>query len=156
MSNQINDIMATSLSNIKEIVDVNTVIGDAVQTPDGSVIIPICKICFGIATGGAEYKGSIDFANYTNAMDKKSDDKFVVPVKYPFAGGCATGVSIIPTAFIKSANGEIHLINIDSENTSEKLLNLVPDLFDKIIKVLENKKNRSQEESGENDFDVEM
>ncbi len=152
MSNQINDIMSTALSNIKEIVDVNTVIGDAVQTPDGAVIIPICKICFGIATGGAEYNGTVDFTNPTGGADKRLDDKFIVPVKYPFAGGCATGVSITPTAFIKSYNGEVQLIHIDSENTIEKLLNMVPNLFDKICSSLEEKKNRLHEESGEDNY----
>ena len=48
MSNPINDVMNTSMSGIKNMVDVNTVIGDAVQTPDGSVIIPVCKVCFAI------------------------------------------------------------------------------------------------------------
>lgn len=154
MSNQINDIMATSLSNIKEIVDVNTVIGDAVQTPDGAVIIPICKICFGIATGGAEYQGSIDFSNTTQLNEKRLDDKFIVPVKYPFAGGCATGVSIIPTAFIKSANGEVELININSESNIEKLLNAVPDLFEKIYNSISKKNRQPQSEDGDNDNDI--
>lgn len=158
MSNPINDIMTTSMNGIKDMVDVNTVIGDAVQTPDGSVIIPVCKVCFGIATGGAEYNGSIDFTNPVTGPVKPLDDKFIVPVKYPFAGGCATGVSITPVAFIKSGGGNVQLIPIDNNNTVEKLINLIPDLLNKILTVLENKmgekNSRSQEdESGACDCD---
>lgn len=139
MSNPINDVMSTAMSSIKEMVDVNTVIGDAVQTPDGSVIIPICKVCFGIASGGGEYQGNIDFSNPMAGVNKPLDDKFVVPVKYPFAGGCATGVSITPTAFIKSGAGEVQLVPIDSSNTLDKLVNMVPDLFNKIMNLISEK-----------------
>lgn len=147
MTNPINDIMATSMSSIKEMVDVNTVIGDAVQTPDGSVIIPICKVCFGIATGGAEYQGSIDFANPVTGPSKPLDDKFIVSVKYPFAGGCATGVSITPIAFIKSGDGEAQLIPINSDSTLDKLVNMIPDLFTKILNIVENKISNTQNDT---------
>lgn len=143
MANPINDVMSTAMSSIKEMVDVNTVIGNAVQTPDGSVIIPICKVCFGIATGGAEYQGSIDFSNPVTGPTKPLDDKFIVPVKYPFAGGCATGVSITPIAFIKSGPGEAQLIPINSDSTLDKLVSAVPDLFTKILDIIENKVNSS-------------
>ena len=150
MSNPINDVMSTAMSSIKEMVDVNTVIGEAVQTPDGSVIIPICKVCFGISSGGGEYQGSIDFSNPMAGVSKPLDDKFVVPVKYPFAGGCATGVSITPTAFIKSGAGEVQLVPIDSSNTLDKLVNMVPDLFNKIMNLISEKTGRSQSESRNN------
>lgn len=125
-------------------VDVNTVIGDAVQTPDGSVIIPICKVTFGIASGGGEYQGNIDFANPMAGVNKPLDEKFVVPVKYPFAGGCATGVSITPTAFIKSGAGEVQLVPIDSSSTLDKLVNMIPDLFNKIMNLISEKTNQAQ------------
>lgn len=146
MSNPINDVMSTSMNGIKSLVDVNTIIGDAVQTPDGTVIIPICKVCFGIASGGAEYKGNIDFSNPITGPSKPLDDKFIVPVKYPFAGGCATGVSITPVAFIKAGNGNLQLVPVDSNNTLEKLVNMVPDVLDKIVSVIDKKLNQEQSE----------
>ena len=152
MSNPINDVTITSMNGIKEMIDVNTVIGDAVQTPDGSVIIPVCKVCFGLTAGGAQYSGNLDFSNPITGPGKPLDDKFIVPVKYPFAGGCATGVSITPVAFIKSGDGNVQLIPVDSNDTLEKLVNLIPDLFNKILTVIEDKmceKNcHSQNESG--------
>ena len=118
------------------------------QTPDGSVIIPVCKVCFGIATGGAEYKGNLDFSNPITGPGKPLDDKFIVPVKYPFAGGCATGVSITPVAFIKSGDGNVQLIPVDCNNTLEKLINMIPDLFEKIMSRLQ--KNESGQDESEN------
>lgn len=139
MSNPINDVTISSMNGIKEMIDVNTVIGDAVQTPDGSVIIPVCKVCFGLTAGGAQYSGNLDFSNPITGPGKPLDDKFIVPVKYPFAGGCATGVSITPVAFIKSGDGNVQLIPVDSNNTLEKLVNLIPDLFNKILTIMEEK-----------------
>ena len=99
----------------------------------------------------------IDFSNPITGPSKPLDDKFIVPVKYPFAGGCATGVSITPIAFIKSGDGNVQLIPVDSNDTLEKLVNLIPDLFNKILTVIEDKmgeKNyRSQSESGNCDCD---
>ena len=83
-------------------------------------------------------------SNPMAGVNKPIDDKFVVPVKYPFAGGCATGVSITPTAFIKSGAGEVQLVPIDSNNTLDKLVNMVPDLFNKIMNLISEKANQSQ------------
>ena len=163
MSNPINDVMSTAMNSIKEMIDVNTVVGDAVQTPDGSVIIPICKVCFGIASGGGEYQGSLDFTNPLPNAGKPLDDKFVAAVKYPFAGGCATGVSITPTAFIKSGDGQVQLVPVDSSTTLDKLVNMIPDLFNKVACLISEKcscsknggKDAEGAESGENEEDEE-
>lgn len=149
MSNPINEVMSTAMSNIKEMVDVNTVIGDAVQTPDGSVIIPICKVCFGIASGGGEYKGNLDFTNPMPITAKPLDDKFLAAVKYPFAGGCAAGVSIVPTAFIKSGDGQVQLVPVDSETALDRLINMIPDLFNKIMCLISEKCSCKESESDE-------
>jgi sporulation protein YtfJ len=68
----IEELMKTAMESIKEMVDVNTIVGDAVQTVDGTVIIPVSRVSFGFAAGGGEYaKG-----------DNKNQDS-----KFPFAGG---------------------------------------------------------------------
>lgn len=56
----IEKLMDTAMSNIKSMVDVNTIVGDAVETPDGSVIIPISRVSFGFAAGGGELKDNND------------------------------------------------------------------------------------------------
>lgn len=52
----IQGLMQTAMENIKGMVDVNTIVGDAVETPDGSVILPISKVAFGFAAGGSDYR----------------------------------------------------------------------------------------------------
>lgn len=159
MENPINEIMITSMTNLKEMIDVDTIVGNPVATPDGTTIIPISKVSFGLAAGGGQYSGNVDFANAAakaNAQNSMLDDKFVVPVKYPFAGGSAAGVSITPIAFIFASNSQnpqtsnVQLIPIDKKQTSEKLLEAIPDIVNKIsdmlLKITEAKCNQANQE----------
>lgn len=75
----IESLMGTSMESIREMVDVNTVVGDPVQTQDGSTIIPISKVSFGFVAGGGEYT--------CGAMRQQAEEM-------PFAGGAGAGVSV--------------------------------------------------------------
>ena len=144
MSNHpINSLMETAMQSIKEMVDVNTIIGDAVQTPDGFVIIPVSKVSFGLAAGGGEYGGNIDFAESTPGT-KPLDEKFIVPVKYPFAGGSGAGVSISPVAFIIAGAGNVQLIPINNSTVIEKLVNMIPDVINKINTMITDKMQQDE------------
>lgn len=122
----INNIMDTAMVNIKEMINVDTIIGNPVDTPDGSVIIPVSKVSFGLAAGGAEYGGAVDFSK------QSSEDKVIAPVKYPFAGGSGAGVSISPTAFIVSNSSGVQLIKINECSSVDKLVNMIPDVVNKV------------------------
>ena len=80
----ISNMMQTALENIKDMVDVNTVIGDAIETGDGNTIIPVSRVCFGFVAGGGEY-GSQDA--HRLVTDNAQDNAL------PFAGGSGAGVS---------------------------------------------------------------
>ena len=128
MENKISDIIKTSLENVKDIVDSNTVIGEAVPTSNGTVIIPVSKISIGIATGGLDYKGK---------MPKDHPHK---PNNFGGAGG--TGVSVKPVAFlVVKANGDVDLLNVDhpteggTDDTVELIASFIrksPDLIAKL------------------------
>lgn len=146
MDNPINDVMITSMTNLKEMIDVDTIVGNPVQTPDGATIIPISKVSFGLAAGGGQY----------SSMKQKEqlDDNFITPVKYPFAGGTAAGVSITPIAFVFTPNsqniqeGQVQLVTIDKKTTPEKLIDTLPGVVDKItgmLKDLISKQSQNQE-----------
>ena len=154
MENPIHEIMMTSMSNLKEMIDVDTIIGNPVLTPDGTTIIPVSKVSFGLAAGGGHYSGNIDFASAherINSQNNTLDDKFVVPVKYPFAGGSAAGVSITPIAFILSSNAQnpqksnVQLLSVDKKTTSEKLLETIPDIVNKIANIISNATESKQD-----------
>ena len=82
----IEKLMDTAMTNIKSMVDVNTIVGDAVQAPDGTVIIPISKVSFGFAAGGGDYSPE----NATRGEGEEGEKRL------PFAGGSGAGVSINP------------------------------------------------------------
>ncbi len=131
----INGLMDSAMQNIKEMVDVNTIVGDPVQTPDGTVIIPISKVAFGLAAGGGEYSGAVDFAEgYVGSGHL--EDTVVAPVKYPFAGGSGAGVSITPIAFIMVSAGNVKLVPISNSDIADKLLDLCPDVINKVYELI--------------------
>lgn len=124
----ISGLMSTAMESIKDMVDVNTIVGDSVETADGTVIIPISKVSFGFAAGGSEFG------------DGKKETKDELGSKN-FGGGSGAGVSIHPVAFMVVGNGNIRLIPVDSNTPVERALDFVPDIIDKIYNALENRKN---------------
>ncbi len=139
MNHPINDLMVTVMQNIKEMVDVNTIVGEAVTTADGMVVIPISKVTFGFAAGGGEY----DMSYFDCAKSKKDDVQN--QEQYPFAGGSGAGISITPEAFMVVGQGEIKLMGLNSNTSVDKIIDLAPDLISKISNIAEKKMNNSYE-----------
>lgn len=127
----INSLMDSAMQNIKEMVDVNTIVGEPVHTTDGFVIIPISKVSFGLAAGGGEYGGAIDFTDGQMGTGPL-EEAVIAPVKYPFAGGSGAGVSISPVAFIIVGGGTVKLVPITNNNVMDKLIDLCPDIINKV------------------------
>lgn len=125
----IQGLMQTAMENIKEMVDVNTIIGDAINTPDGQVIIPVSKVGFGFAAGGSEFKTPLQ-------KQIKGNGNEIIPTeeKMPFGGGSGGGVSITPVAFIIVSGKEIKLLNLESSTH----------LYDRIIDFVENVTNKKK------------
>lgn len=132
----IEGLMTTAMESIKEMVDVNTIVGDAVQTPDGTVIIPISKVTFGFAAGGGEYATR---QRGKDRSDNDSDESTEEQGKYPFAGGSGAGVSINPVAFMVVGNGQIRLLPVNLNSSVDKILDLIPDLFNKVNESIKRK-----------------
>jgi len=131
-SHPIEGLMTTAMQSIKEMIDVNTIVGDAVQAPDGTVIIPISKVSFGFAAGGGDYSSQV-------TKDEQVDSKF------PFAGGSGAGVSVSPVAFMVCGQNQIKLLHVSENSAIEKVLDLVPGLVEKIIEII-NPRNSNQKE----------
>lgn len=129
----IEGLMNTALQNIREMMDVNTIIGQTITAPDGTVIIPVSKVSLGFASGGS------DFTNKSN--------------KDLFGGGSGAGGTIVPVAFIVVSNGNVKLLQISQNTTSmDKAVSLVPELFDKITALFgKNKDKKKQKTEGETD-----
>ena len=114
----IENLMMTAMTSLESMVDVNTIVGDMVSSPDGTVIIPVSKVCFGFAAGGSEFN--------TNKLNKYSEN-----TKLPFSGGSGAGVHISPVAFLTVKDGQVKLLNINGTTSVDKLIDLVPDVVNK-------------------------
>ena len=134
----INGLMETAMQSIKDMVDVNTIIGEPVESKDGTVIIPISRVSFGFGAGGS------DFGKNNNESGSSSAN---------FGGGSGGGASIEPVAFMVVGQDQIKLMPIE-KNTSpvEDIIDSVPTLLDKVVKVFKKKKNTAE---GTTESDVE-
>ncbi|MFS8185272.1 GerW family sporulation protein [Rossellomorea marisflavi] len=128
----IEGLMTTAMENLKQMIDVNTIIGDPVETPDGSVILTVSKVGFGFAAGGSEF--IIDGKGKGGDNGNKPQSG---PKQQPFGGGSGGGVSITPIAFLIVSSRGIKMLHLD-ENTHllDRLLDLAPGAIEKIQSML--------------------
>ncbi|TCO79823.1 GerW family sporulation protein [Marinisporobacter balticus] len=127
-------LMKTTMESLKDMIDVNTIVGNPVEAPDGTVIIPISKVSFGFASGGGEYKAKM----------KSEEDDADTSEKLPFGGGTGAGVSVQPVAFMVVGNGEMKLLSVDQNaNMLDNIINSIPKLLDKAQGMC-NKNNKNQ------------
>lgn len=113
----IDNLMKTTMEHIKEMVDVNTIIGDAIEAKDGSIIIPISRVCFGFAAGGSEF----------NSKEDNKDKS-----KFPFGGGTGAGVTVKPVAFLVIHNESVRILPVEYDNPYEKFMDSLPQFIDMI------------------------
>ena len=143
MSNQqhpIENLMFTAMNSIKDMVDVNTIIGEPIETSNNIIIIPISKVGFGFAAGGSEFKGeTID--EYT-----KREKEEAIQYRLPFGGGSGAGVSISPVAFLVVQQNNVKLLPVEHCSAIDRLLDYVPDLMEKANYVLNKSMQNKKEE----------
>ena len=124
----IEGMMNTTLEKIKQMVDVNSIVGDPITAPDGTIIIPISKISYGFASGGSDF-----------------------PSKTPkelFGGGSGAGVSISPVAFLVIRENGVKLLQLASQesNTTDRIINALPDVLDKLQELFQKDKTGGTQE----------
>jgi sporulation protein YtfJ len=119
----IQGLMQTAMENIKEMVDVNTIVGAPVETTDGSVILPISKVNFGFAAGGSDI-----------GSDQQKDNKVDnANVSMPFGGGSGGGIAITPIAFLVVGQSGVKIVSLDNQtHLFERLIDQTPQVVDKI------------------------
>lgn len=152
----IEGMMITAMNSIKDMIDVNTIIGEPIETSNNIVIIPISKVSFGFAAGGSEFKGeTID--EYTR---KEKEEE--IQYRLPFGGGSGAGVSINPIAFLVVQENIVKLLPVNYTSTIEKLLDYIPDLLEKtntvvnktIDEIIDDKKEKREEKKKEEKIEV--
>lgn len=136
----IEGLMKTTMTSLKEMVDVNTIIGDPVQSPDGLVIIPVSKISFGFASGGSEFNRENDI------QEQDTSNK-----SFPFGGGSGAGVTVQPVGFIVAGNNQIKLLTVDEGNTAlSNLFDFMNKLTDNIQQTISKNKDKNNDQANTN------
>ena len=115
MSKNLPNMMQDTIAKIRELVDVNNVIGDPITTPDGVTIIPVSKVSVGFGGGGSDYVKNVG----TND---------------PFGGGVGGGVKVTPICFLIVKDGNVRMMPVAAaaSTTADRLVEMIPDTLDKI------------------------
>lgn len=131
MEHPIGSLMDTTMEKIKEMIDVNTIIGEPITSPDGTLIIPVSKVSYGFAAGGSD-------------LPTKKENKDC------FGGGSGAGVTIQPVAFLTVYQGDVRLVSVDrEEGTTDKLVSMIPDVLKKVKGVFKKDKSESADDFSE-------
>lgn len=123
MSNKLPNMLESTIQKIREMVDVNSVIGQPITTPDGVTIIPVSKVSVGFGGGGSDF------------VNNKGDEN-------PFGGGVGGGVSVTPICFLIVSNGNVRMMPVaaPANTTADRIVEMVPDTIDKLTAYLDSKK----------------
>ena len=124
----IGDLMETVMQKIRDMVDVNTIVGQPIPTVDGITLIPVSKVSFGFAGGGTDFE---------TKHHQNGDNK-------PFGGGTGAGVNITPVAFLVVRNGDVKILNVlpPASTTIDRAIEALPDVVDRIGGIMN--KNKEQ------------
>ncbi len=134
MEHPIENLMSTAMNSIKQMIDVDTIVGEPIQATNNTVIIPVSKVSFGFASGGSEFNGET-----LNEYAKKDKDK-QIEFNLPFGGGSGAGVTVNPVAFLIVQENMVKLLPINHNTSIDRLLDYVPDIIEKINDISNMKK----------------
>ncbi len=118
MEHPIGELMQTAMTSIKDMVDVNTVVGTPVTTQDDTTIIPISKVSFGYVTAGGD-------------LDTKPHRPQEAGV-FPFAGGSGAGVSVQPVGFLVVSGSNVRMLPASCATVADRMVELLPTVIDDV------------------------
>jgi sporulation protein YtfJ len=127
----IEGLMLTAMDSIRDMIDVNTIIGEPMKIQDNITVIPISKVGFGFAAGGSEFNGQA-IKEYNKNREGEE-----IAYRTPFGGGSGAGVSIKPVAFLVIQDNIVKILPVEHSCTIDKILDYVPDLMEKANKMLD-------------------
>ena len=128
---QIEGLMLTAMDSIRDMINVNTIIGEPMKSQENITVIPISKVGFGFAAGGSEFKGEA-IKEYTKTREEEE-----IAYRNPFGGGSGAGVSIKPVAFLVIQDNIVKILPVEHNCTIDKVLDYIPDLMEKANKMLD-------------------
>ena len=136
----IEGLMTTAMNSIQNMIDVNTIIGDPIETSNNIIIIPISKVSFGFAAGGSEFK--VEAMNEYSRRNEEEQAQY----KLPFGGGSGAGVNINPIAFVVVQPDNVRLLPVTHTSPIDKLLDYMPDAIEKVNSLINKQMQMKKEE----------
>ncbi len=130
MSQNLPNMLENTIAKIREMVDVNSVVGDPITTPDGVTILPISKVSVGLGGGGSDF---------VSKNPNKQDN--------PFGGGVGAGIKVTPIAFLIIKEGSVRMLPVatPANTTADRIVEMVPDTLDKIVSFIDSKTKKNEE-----------
>ena len=130
MSQKLPNMLENTIAKLREMVDVNSVIGDPITTPDGVTIIPVSKVSVGFGGGGSDFTTK-------NAGGGEN----------PFGGGVGAGVKVIPIAFLIVKDGSVRMLPVSApaNTTADRVVDLVPEFLDKVSSFIDSRMEKKGE-----------
>lgn len=124
MEHPIGELMHTAMASIKDMVDVNTVIGEPVQANNGATIIPISRVSFGYVTAGGDLS------------TQEKAHRAAEPVDFPFAGGSGAGVSVQPVGFLVVQDGSVRMLPATCATVADRVVELIPTVIEDVKQMI--------------------
>ena len=130
MSQNLPNMLDNTIAKIREMVDVNSVVGDPITSADGVTIIPISKVSIGLGGGGSDF-----VSRHVNHQEN------------PFGGGVGAGIKVTPVAFLIIKEGNVRMLPVaaPANTTADRLVEMVPDTLDKIASFIDSRMEKNAE-----------
>ena len=130
MSKNLPNMLENTIAKIREMVDVNSVIGNPITTPDGITIIPVSKVSVGFGGGGSDF------------VSKNPNQQ-----ENPFGGGVGGGVKVTPICFLIVKDGSVRMMPVaaPANSTADRIVEQIPDTLDKIAAFIDSRMEKKAE-----------
>ena len=124
-STSVKELIASAMDKLKTLVDSETIVGESIQTPDGTTIIPISKVTVGFVVGGGEY---------ADLSSRRVSNHF------PMSGGSSGGMSLTPVGFLIIRENDVDFVNVENKSLYQTVLNM----FNSLLSKMEDKNDKKE------------
>lgn len=129
MSHPIENIMKTTMEQIKQMVDVNTIMGNPIMTDSKNMVLPVSKVSLGFLSGGGEYGQSSPVRRSGEIVDAAEE-------RYPFAGSTVAGMCLTPMAFLSVSDGDVKVLPAHYNCTLDRIIEMVPQAVTEVERIV--------------------
>ncbi|MDL2257709.1 GerW family sporulation protein [Eubacteriales bacterium OttesenSCG-928-K08] len=140
MAHPIENILKTTMEELRQMVDVNTIVGDPVMMGNDTVIVPVSKVCLGFLSGGGEYETKCKRRDEREQSEEK---------QFPFAGTSVAGMNLTPLAFLTISGGDVRMLPVNYSCTVDRIIEMVPSCIKEIEKIAKDVCSRKQPDENE-------